>query len=111
METDPLPAVQNEKKLPLFVPVWFEVMVTVLPPPHEAVGVGVGKVPCVGVGVGVVPGVGVEPLEPPQTFPLTLKLVGTGLLLVHDPLKPGSELTAWPAGTEPLYETLDILTF
>jgi hypothetical protein len=73
-------------------------MVTVLPPPHELVGVGVGVVPRVGVAVGVIPvvevAVGVVPIEPPQTFPLTLKLVGTGLLPVQEPLKPGSELMA-----------------
>jgi hypothetical protein len=53
----------------------------------------------------------VEPPELPQTFPLTLKLVGTGLLLVQDPLKPGFELVDWPAATEPLYEALVTLTF
>jgi len=76
------------------------------------VDVDVGVTP--GVDVGVTPGVdvGVEsPLEAPQTFPLTLKLVGTGLLPVQDPLKPGSELIACPAGTEPLYETLATVTF
>ncbi len=58
------------------------------------VGVGVGVVPWVGVAVGVLPGVGVA--APLQTFPLTVKVVGTGLLLVQAPLKPGvtDELTA-----------------
>ena len=62
------------------------------------VDVGVGVLP----GVGVVPGVGVGDVDPPQTLPFTLKLVGTGLLLVHEPLKPGSELTNAFAGTLPL---------
>ena len=58
-------------------------------PVGVAVGVDVG----VDVGVGVVPGVPgvgdgvVEPVL--QAFPFTLKLVGTGLLPDHAPLKPG----------------------
>ena len=44
-----------------------------------------------GVGVGVVgTGVGVGVVDPLQTLPFTLKLVGTGLLVVHAPLKPGA---------------------
>ena len=68
------------------------------------VGVGVGVVP--GVGVGVVPGVdvavgvGVGVAAPLHAFPFTLKLVGTGLLVVHEPLKPG--LTEAFAATLPL---------
>jgi hypothetical protein len=56
----------------------------------SGVGVGVGVVSGVGVGVGVVSGVGVvlSP-EPLQALPLTVKLVGTGLLVVQVPLKPG----------------------
>ncbi|GHO51772.1 hypothetical protein KSB_02470 [Ktedonobacter robiniae] len=71
------------------------------------VGVEVGVL--VGVFVGV--GVGVPPPEPVQTFPLIEKLVGAGLLVVHEPLKPGSELTVLPAGTEPLYDRFVIETF
>jgi hypothetical protein len=78
------------------------------------VGVAVGVVPRVGVAVGVVPwvgvAVGVEPVVgvgvgfdvPLQALPFTLKLVGTGLLLVHEPLKPGPGLTEAFAGTLPL---------
>lgn len=52
-----------------------------------SVGVAVGAL--VGVAVGVVAGVGVALVAPLQALPFTLKLVGTGLLLVHAPLKPG----------------------
>jgi hypothetical protein len=53
----------------------------------------------------------VPPDEPPQAFPFTEKFVGTGLLDVHEPLKPGSELTIAPAGTDPLYERFVTVTF
>src|SRR5438876_2092389 len=55
------------------------------------VGVGVGVETVVGVAVGVVRGVGVGVAlpEPLQALPLTVKLVGTGLLVVQVPLKPG----------------------
>lgn len=63
------------------------------------VGVGVGFVTGVdvgcGVGVGFVTGVdvgwgvGVGLVDPLQALPLTVKLVGTGLLDVQVPLKPG----------------------
>jgi hypothetical protein len=77
------------------------------------VGVGVGVLVGVLVGVGVFVGglVGVGVGEPPQTLPFIVKLVGTGLLVVHDPLKPGSELTIAPAGTFPLYERFVTVTF
>ena len=70
-------------------------------------GVAVGVVP--GVAVGVVPGVGVTPVPPLQELPLTVKLVGTGLLLVHVPLKPGvAELLA---GTLPFQVAFATVTF
>lgn len=61
------------------------------------VGVGVGFVTGVDVGrgVGVVPGVdvgcgvGVGFVDPLQALPLMVKLMGTGLLDVQVPLKPG----------------------
>jgi hypothetical protein len=66
------------------------------------VGVAVGVLPGVDVGVGVLPGVdvgvGVGAVDPLQTFPFTVKLVGTGLLVVQEPLKPGL--------TDPLGATL-----
>ena len=67
----------------------------------------------VGVEVGVVPmvGVGVVPVEPLQVLPLTAKLVGTGLLLVQVPLKPGAGLTAALGATAPLYDILEMVTF
>ena len=76
------------------------VAVGVLP----VVGVAVGVLPVVGVAVGVLPvvGVGVGVVEPLQAFPLTVKLVGMGLLLVQDPLKPGLGLTDALAATLPL---------
>ena len=37
-----------------------------------------------------------------QVAPLTMNEVGLGLLPVKEPLKPGLELTAAPAGTWPL---------
>jgi hypothetical protein len=72
------------------------------------VGVAVGVPPRVGVAVGVTPrvgvavGVGVGLLEPLQAWPFTVKLVGTGLLAVHVPLKPGGGLTWLLAATLPL---------
>lgn len=66
------------------------------------VGVAVGVVPLVEVAVGVVPAVGVVVVVPLQAFPLMVKLVGTGLLVVQTPLKPGAELTEAPAATLPL---------
>ena len=66
------------------------------------VAVAVGVLVGVAVGVLVAVPVGVGVGEPPQTLPFTLKLVGAGLLVVHEPLKPGSELGEPPAGTFPL---------
>jgi hypothetical protein len=93
--------------------VWVGVAVGVLVGVLVGVDVGVLVGVEVGVLVGVLVGVGVGvPLDvPPHTFPLIEKLVGTGLLVVHEPLKPGSELTLLPAGTAPLYERFVIETF
>ncbi|GHO46357.1 hypothetical protein KSX_45200 [Ktedonospora formicarum] len=64
------------------------------------VGVGVlGVEVAVGVEEGVV-GVGVGDVDPLQALPFTLKLVGMGLLVVQEPLKPG--LTVAFAATFPL---------
>src|SRR5450432_3630036 len=75
------------------------------------VGVGDGVGPVVGVAVGVVRGVGVGVAlpDPLQTLPLTVKLVGTGLLVVQVPLKPG--LTDAFAATLPFQDRFVTVTF
>ncbi len=83
------------------------------------VGVGVGVEPVVGVGVGPVVGVavavvrgvgvGVALPEPLQALPLTVKLVGTGLLVVQEPLKPGR--TDAFAATLPFQDRFLTVTF
>ena len=57
-----------------------------------------------GVLVGALVGVAVGADEPLHALPLTVKLLGTGLLLVHEPLKPG--LTDVFAATLPFAEDL-----
>jgi hypothetical protein len=59
------------------------------------------------VGGGVVVGGG-EPVAPLQVTPLSAKLAGTGLLEVHEPLKPNSTMP--PVATAPLYETFVAVT-
>lgn len=83
------------------VTVWVGVLVGV------DVGMRVGVL--VGVDVGVVPAVGVALDEPLQTFPFTRKLVGTGLLVVQAPLKPG--LTDAFAATLPFQLAFTTVTF
>ena len=39
---------------------------------------------------------------PVQVTPLRVNDVGTGLLVVHVPLRPGAGVTAWPVPTVPL---------
>ena len=74
------------------------------------VAVAVGVVPTVAVAVGVVPGVGVVPVvDPLQAFPLTVKPVGTGLLVVQAPLKPG--VTDALAATVPFQLSFTTVTF
>jgi tetrahydromethanopterin S-methyltransferase subunit C len=62
------------------------------------VGAVVGAV--VGPVVGVVVGALVGVVLPVQVTPFTAKLVGAGLLLVHDPLKPNETVPF--VGTAPL---------
>lgn len=74
------------------------------------VGVGVGGTAvAVGVTGTVGDGVGVDPPEPLQALPLTLKLVGAGLLDVHEPLKPGLALPF--TATLPLKAAFATVTF
>ena len=87
---------ENHVALPVCEPgAGVGVTVGVVPGVGDIPGVAVGVIPGVAVGVipgvavGVVPGVGVTPVPPLQVLPLTVKLVGAGLLPVHVPLKPG----------------------
>ncbi len=45
-----------------------------------------------------------------QGLPFKVKAVGGPLVPFQDPLKPGSDESACPAGIEALYETLLIVT-
>lgn len=79
----------------------------------DGIGAGPDVVPEVGVGVipgvAVIPGVGVAVVDPLHAFPFTVKFVGTGLLVDHEPLKPGvtDPLTA----TLPFQLSLTTVTF
>src|SRR5690242_21596026 len=66
--------------------VWYLVAGLTVMSAAEAGGAVVG--PVVGVVVGAVVGVVVGPVLPVQVTPLTAKPAGTGLLPVHEPLKP-----------------------
>jgi hypothetical protein len=59
-------------------------------------------------GGGTEVGGGVGVTTPVQVTPLRVKAVGTGLLPVHEPLKPG--VTVAPAPSEPLYEAFVTVT-
>ncbi|GAA1364590.1 hypothetical protein GCM10009661_14540 [Catellatospora chokoriensis] len=63
-------------------------------------GDDVGDGPAVREGDGAVVGAVVGAVLPVHATPLTAKFVGTGLLLVHDPLKPNDTVAL--VATDPL---------
>jgi hypothetical protein len=58
----------------------------------EGVGLDEGVLDDVGLGEGLLDGGALVAVAPVHVVPLRAKLAGTGLLLVHDPLKPKSAL-------------------
>jgi hypothetical protein len=58
----------------------------------DVVGDAVGE----GVDVGVLVGVGDPVTTPVQALPLSVKLAGTGLLVVHEPLNPNDAVPPVP---------------
>jgi len=48
--------------------------------------------------------------ETVQVVPFNVNAVGTPFVPVQEPLKPGAEPSVAPAGIDPLYEALEIVT-